>query len=113
MVYICNYCNSKETLPFTCNYCKKTFCRKHCAYDKHSCTIIVKSTYRYKSEQEIDKNKVCSICDNKEGIHECGNCNKLYCEKHAFPWHKCSNIKDTKKEKSCFSKFCCIFNFKH
>ncbi|CAK9438492.1 uncharacterized protein LODBEIA_P27160 [Lodderomyces beijingensis] len=33
----CSYCNQLDFLPFTCEFCKKTFCSQHRTLEQHKC----------------------------------------------------------------------------
>ncbi len=38
----CSICSEEELLPFTCNFCKKKFCRIHHLPENHECTDLTK-----------------------------------------------------------------------
>ena len=111
MSYTCNECYNLEPLPFVCNDCKKYFCRKHLPLDKHKCLKINNSSsYRYISESQLREVHLCNFnnCNNDDNENSiCKRCNKKFCKKHEYPWHKCienkKKISFWEKIKSCFN----------
>lgn len=109
MTYTCNECNNLELLPFLCHDCKKYFCRKHYAFEKHKCinTTNNNNNYRYVSESKLREVHLCHFtnCNNDENTSICENCDKKFCTKHKYPWHKCdkpNNVSLWDKLTSCF-----------
>jgi hypothetical protein len=49
----CQHCREKiDDLPFTCNYCGRTFCKKHRLPEKHECTFELNKKIQVESQIE-------------------------------------------------------------
>jgi predicted nucleic acid binding AN1-type Zn finger protein len=96
---MCAACKKQDYLPFTCESCKKEFCKEHrflhkpCADDRNGSNPNSPTTM---SPRETDP---CPVpgCREKltiSGSLVCSGCRRRYCLKHRFPdLHKCPGDK--------------------
>ena len=66
----CNYpeCETKEALPFKCNYCQKLFCTKHRLPKNHNCEnlhLVKERAFRRQKQEIIPETKVISKRDKR------------------------------------------------
>ena len=68
-------CGKKETVPFTCTYCKLKFCSEHRLAENHDCfkakhAKYIRKNWLQKRGQNITSGKyivVCAACGFKTG----------------------------------------------
>lgn len=86
--YICKNCRDKKSdFFFICENCGKMF------------YYNVKEALYHKKKQENDgwqKQKHCSVCNQKERCHGCGDLFPAYKLKGGYCW-KCNNTRERKK----------------
>ncbi|KAK4528945.1 hypothetical protein GAYE_SCF67G6894 [Galdieria yellowstonensis] len=89
-------CNQLDFLPYTCEYCGRTFCGKHRLPPSHHCqdykNVPTNQTIPTKPQQQLE---TCSQpkC-NKITVTRCGECAQSFCASHRnTDQHDCINKK--------------------
>ena len=85
------FCNLRDFLPYTCNYCSAVFCHEHFRPDSHKCKPYKKlqKKYKYKIKKKLKtkKFKRCFYKKCKEKLYNpkiCTTCNNYFCISHRF-----------------------------